>query len=203
MNPTAWSIKTTTVTTTTVTLDFGDEYEEVVVPIEPAEWIDPWINDLGTVLVYAAHDDYPMDYEWPEGVEFVQGNPNYAHHISSINGANEWIAEQEAAGKRVFPVGVYEHGGIDYSLAGESLHHRDQWDYCVGGAIAIPTDYTDPEEAARAILADYTAWCNGDTYVIVSMHREDVDQPWSDDYDTIGGYFGSSRTQEAVNTEYA
>jgi hypothetical protein len=198
--PTINKITTTTVTTTEITLDYGDEYEDVVVPITPADWIDPWVNEEGTRLIYAAHDDCPMDYEFPEGVEFIQSNSRNMNYESDVEGWLERVNNDP--GLVVFPVGVYEHGLVQYSLAGESMHSGDQWDYVVGACIAIPTDYTDPESAARNILAEYTAYCNGDAYVIVSMERENADAEWSDDYEVIGGYFGSDSTQELINTGY-
>ena len=148
----------TTTTRTTTTAHGIPGYEDVDLPMTPCEWIDPVVD--GDTLRFAVLDEYGGDWEWPEGVEFVQGNSRYVNYCDDVG---EWLERvNEDDNLTVFPVGVYEHGLISYSLAGESIHSSDPWDYCVGACIAIPNDFTDPVKAARAILKEYTSWCNGE-----------------------------------------
>lgn len=157
-------------------------------PYEASEMVDPFLSDDGTVFRYAVSDDSYCEYEWPEGVDFIQSNNRYHNYVEDVEA---WLEDvNNDPNLAVFPVGVYEHGGISYSLAGESIHSGDRFDYCVGACIAIPTGpegYTDPVEAARAILADYTAWANGDVYGVVEMYREG--DAWLEG-DTCWGFHG-------------
>ena len=179
--------KRTTITATDPAFPDGIE-----LPWEPCEWIDPVVE--GNILRYAVTDDTGgIEWEWPEGVEFVQGNRNYIHYCDNVD---EWLERvNEDDSLTVFPVGVYEHSAIRYSLAGESIHSSDPWDYCVGACIAIPDDYTDPEHAARSLLETYTSWCNGDVYMIVEV---DIDDP--DNYATVGGVIGMTAAEEDVKS---
>jgi len=104
-----------------------------------------------------------MEYKFPEGVEFIQFNNRHIHYN---NNPQSWIDDH--AEEDLFPVGVYEHGVIEYSLAGTSMHSNDQFDYCVGGIIAIPRDFFNTKEAARSILREYTDWCNGQVFIQVT-----------------------------------
>lgn len=167
---------------------------ELEIPFRPDEWIDPVVN--GNVLRYAALDESGgTEYEFPEGVRFIQGNSQYIHYCNDVE---EWLEEvHEDSNLEVFPVGVYEHGLISYSLAGESIHSGDQWDYCIGACIAVPKDFADPKEAARGILDEYTSWCNGSVYLLVEVPLDDPDN-----YDVVGGFIGSKHAEEAVKEGY-
>jgi len=162
----ATSIRTRTITTTRYTAELPNGVT-VDLPMEADEMVDPVLADDGTTLRYAVHYDDSWEYEWPEGVEFVQGNP---HNLSYVSDPDEWI-ESVQDDHDLFPVDVFEHGNILFSLSGTGP--QCQFDTARGGAcIAIPTGpegYTNPEEAARAILSEYTAWCNGETYGIVEL----------------------------------
>ena len=168
--------KRTTITATDPAFPDGVE-----LPWEPDPYAPVVIED--GVIRYLVHDEFGGDHEFPDGVEFIQANSRYIHYCNDVD---EWLERvNEDDSLTVFPVGVYEHGAIQYSLAGESMHSNDPWDYCVGACIAIPNDFTDPKEAARAILKEYTAWCNGEVYLIVTVP---IDNP--DDYDVCGGFIG-------------
>lgn len=74
---------------------------------------------------------------------------------------------------------VFEHGGIMFSVSGYGP--QCQWDTTIGGAIWVPDDVAhdcimtseDPRpkhelarEYAEQACKAYTAWCNGQTYVV-------------------------------------
>lgn len=193
--------RTDTITSHTLILDNGDDTHVTVTVTAPlADYIDPFVSEDGKKIVVALHDSDPCnEYEFPDGVEFVQANNRNKHYCNDVSA---WITEQrDEAGKAVFPVGVYEHGLIQYALAGESIHAADPFDYCVGAMIALPTGedgYTDPEGAARAILAEYTAYCNGDAYGIATLTRGDDDE-WTED-EVVWGFLGSDSTAEIVKS---
>lgn len=197
-------VQTRTVTTTTHTARFTDSDDneiEVETSAPVAEHIDPFVADNGDIIVALVDTDgstLDTEYEWPEGVEFIQGNDRHLNHCDN---PQTWLNEQREAGKALFMVGVYEHGLVQYTLAGESIHSGDQWDYCVGAAIAIPQGedgYTDPQEAARAILAEYTAWCNGEAYGIATLSCNEAGE-W-EETDTVWGFLGSDHAEATVKS---
>lgn len=188
----------TTKTTRTITLT-DEALGKIDLPIEPLDRDDIYVSAAGDRLAYLVDDNDCHDHEFPEGVEFVQGNSRYNHYENDVEG---WLERVNADDNlTVFPVGVYEHGLIQYSLAGESLHSTDRWDYCIGACIAIPNDFTDPEQAARDILAEYTDWCNGSVYGIVTMEREESGD-W-DDGDACWGFIGYENAVENAKAEVA
>jgi len=177
----------------TVTVDTRILFEEdgisVELPVLPEH--DPYLDKEAGMVRFVTIDEYPMEYEFPEGVSFIQGNRDYLHYD---NNPDQWIADH--ANDHLFAVGVYEHGAIQYSLAGESFHSNDPWDYAVGAAIAIPDDYTDPKEAARAILDEYTSYCNGAVYIVWEVHI------YTGDYDSCGGYYGWDQAQQVLKESF-
>jgi len=184
-----------TTTRTTITATDATEFPEgVELPWEPDPCSSPIVED-GTIR-YLVHDAYSSEYDFPEGVEFVQSNSSHMRYERDIEG---WLEEVEGnPNLDVFSVGVYQHGGVSYTLAGESLHSGDQWDYCVGACIAVPNmndgkGFTDTKEAARAILEEYTSWCNGDVYIIVSVPIANPDT-----YESVGGYIGLQYAEEVM-----
>ena len=200
------SSRTSVVTRHITTID-GQEVETTA-PV--AEFIDPYVSEDGNTVVVALTDDTGStlsEYEWPENVSFAQGNSSYHHYH---NDADKWLREHDVDGFDVYLVGVYEHGQIMYSVHGESVHSGDQFDYAIGAAIALPTEanegYTDTLAAARAILAEYTAWCNGDTYGIARLERKvtydlaghEVLGDWVET-DVVWGFLGSNHAQQVVN----
>lgn len=174
-------------TTTTITFTDDEHGIEVELPVEPEQYLDPVYDPERREVRFAVYDECPgIDFDFPEGVDFVQGNRNYLHYCDD---AQAWIDEQVEQGKTLFPVDVYEHGLISYSLSGTGP--QCDFDTARGGAcIAIPNDYTNPEEAARGILQDYTDWCNGRVYIVYTVP---VDRPY--DYEAVGGYIGDYAEQ--------
>lgn len=190
-------MKVTTRTTQTITLA-DERLGEIDLPFVPLDASDIFLSEDGKTLTYLADDpEGGYDYEFPEGVQFVQGKMAYNHYC---NDASAWLEEVNAdPNLDVYPVGVYEHGLIQYSLAGESMMSNDRWDYCVGACIAIPTDFTDTEEAARSILEEYTNWCNGSVFGIVEMVRQESGD-WEEG-DTCWGFIGYEYAVEEAKAQ--
>lgn len=173
---------------------------ETVELVNAADWIDPVIADDGTIR-FAVLDEHPWgEYEFPDYVQFIQGNWRHLHYC---NDPTSWMEEiHEDPTLDLYLVGVYEHGGIEYSLAGTSVYSADQFDYCVGAAIAIPNleheyGFTDTRETAKAILAEYTGWCNGECYVAVDFTKDPETGEWSET-SSCSGYYGRDRIKDAL-----
>jgi hypothetical protein len=169
-----------------------------------ADYIEPFLSEDGRTIRVALESDRDHDYEWPEGVEFIQGNGNYLYHLPETE-AGEWLERVNAdENLALFLVGVYEHGLIRYALSGEGLHSTDPFDYAmVGAAIAIPTGpdgFTDPEAAARWILEEYTDWCNGSIYTVIELVKDEI-LGWVE-VTTNVQTIGIEQTQEAINNGY-
>lgn len=175
-------LHTSRTVTHTATLPSG---EVVELPAAPCEHIDPVLTDDGNTLRFAVEDDYGREYEWQEGVEFVQASYRHNYYCDD---PQAWI-ESVRADHDVFVVDVFEHGNIMYSLSGEGP--QCQFDTASGGAaIAIPNEhhdnpFTNTRDAAEGILAEYTAWCNGDVYGVYEMGK--VNGEWAEnDYPCFG-----------------
>lgn len=76
----------------------------------------------------------------------------------------------------------YAHGNVRYAPIGESSAVDRQWDVATGVAVirfTKPDEFGQPLlEVARSICQEYTAWCNGELYGIVTYERRPaVDAP--------------------------
>lgn len=113
---------------------------------------------------------------------------------------------------RMFWVERYEHGQVRYALTGESSAVDRQWDVAHACAILTLSDDCEGDrekltEYARALLDNYTSWCNGDVYGIVSetfAHgtTEDKDA-WAlvdGTEDSVWGYIGSEYVERAIQS---
>jgi hypothetical protein len=194
------AIRTRTIVSTAYEAELPDG-RVIDLPLEAADFIDPFLSDDGTTFRYASHYDAGWgDWEWPEGVEFVQGNPR---NVNYCDDPEVWVEDVNSdPNLDLFVVDVYEHGNILYSLSGGGP--QCEFDTARGGAaIAIPTGpegYTNPEEAARAILSEYTAWCNGETYAIVELALDPATGEPVGDYDAVYGIFGWEQAEACCKT---
>lgn len=179
---------TTTTTTHTITDLDGLPEDGIEVPIRPSYLDCARVVD-GT-LYYAADDDYVMDYEWQEGVQFVDGSIDRL----DADEMNDRLDAVDRDTHDVYPVGKYDHGLVSYSRHGERQYPDMQWDYGVCGFIAVPKDFTDTAAAADAILDEYTSWCNGAVYLLVEVPLDDPDA-----YEVCGGFIGP----ESIESEIA
>ena len=175
---------------TTHTYIYENDGDFIELDHEPCDYIDPAMSEDGKTFAYAVEDNRYTPYDWQEGVEFIQGD----RRVSRFNSDPESWAEGLKGTHDIFPVGVYDHSLIQYSLSGESIYSNDQFDYAsVGGFIAIPKDFTNTKDAARGILEEYTNWCNGYVYGVIVMERND-DCDWLE-VDSCFGYIGMEYTQ--------
>ena len=162
-------------TTTTITYTNDTHGFSVELPYHP--YMDEvYVNDDGSALAFLVHDDYPCDYEWPDGVTFRQD-------FSKIDPA-DWI-ESLSDNHDIYAVGKYEHGLVHYSVANTRTYPDMNFDYGIAGYIAVTKDYADTAQAANDILNEYSSWCNGDVYGIVHL---DIADP--DNYDSCFGFIG-------------
>lgn len=107
-----------------------------------------------------------------------------------------------------FKVEKYEHGLVRYALTLESSQVDRRWDvapFCAYLHLPVgPDGFTDPTEAARAWLAEYTDWCNGNVYGICHLWlRRRPEGDWYVDSDeTCWGYIGEWNAAENMNMEH-
>jgi hypothetical protein len=196
-------------------------------------------NDDGSVTIrYAVQDNDPMEHEWQEGVEFllfnsggerdewieenldtckcgwhlVQHDDDHRReaHDCGFDGpcdepepATEWT-------DRMFWVERYEHGLVNYALTNESSRVDRGWDVAPGVAVlTVPDDVPDPEAFARAVLEEYTDWCNGDVYGVVEQtyhfdqRAEDSDGEPIGEWESVKddacwGFIGQSYTETVL-----
>ncbi len=95
---------------------------------------------------------------------------------------------------RSFLLSYFEHGNCLWSLSGEGI--PCQWDTVNSAGILIaPTAHEANTDTARAILKEYTDWCNGESYwysieaeVEVCAHCHDTE--W-EVVDSCCGFIGS------------
>lgn len=222
------NVSTTIIRNSTLTDNDGREFP---LTHEPCDWIDPVIihTEQGATIRYALHDYAPMEWEWSEGVEFelfsdgyernqwiidnletcaecfsykehhVEGDADYDADPHDFRPVTEWT-------DRMFWVERYEHGNVCYALVGESSQIDRMWDVAQGVAIiTIADDFTNPEEAARAMLKEYTSWCNGDVYGICEEDFvQDPDGEWvsKGDPDSCWGFIGSEYVEETLKTGF-
>jgi hypothetical protein len=164
-------------TDTTITYTDADTGITVPLPFSPVDG-EVYVIDNGQRVTFLTHDEWPMDYDFPEGVVFRET-------FSGEDDLSDWIETMESNGCETFIVGRYEHGMVSFCVHGERTYPNMAWDYGWGGAIAIPNDFTDPLTAASVILEEYTDWCNGSVYSVVSVNVNDPD-----DYYCCGGFIG-------------
>ena len=179
------------------------EFPATYLPFVPDDAIDPAADLLadGTVrLHYATLDTDPYEHEFSEGVTFRE--------FRFEQDRDDFIREQESAlgpDAEVFIVDHYEHGGSIFRLLGklgEDIRTGDRWDSRPSCVIVVPAGengFTDPREAARAELAQYNEFCNGETYVLEVV---DIDPNGDMEHvSSVHGYIGQDNTQSIVNAK--
>lgn len=187
----ATTIRTSTIVTSSHYAELPDG-STIDLPYEADDIVDPFLSEDGNLFRYAVRDDDCREYDWQEGVEFIQGNPHSINYAGAEE-AERWI-EEMSVDHDLFSVDVYEHGNIMYSLSGTGP--QCQFDTARGGAcIAIPNEhhespFTNTEEAAASILSEYTSWCNGDVYGIVEITRDPETGAWAEDDMACWGVIG-------------
>lgn len=172
---------------------FDDEGELIVanLPYVPFDADDVNVerdeNDAVTRVRYLMHDDDPSSYELNEGV--------VVHQFDSEEELDAWC-ERRAYND-------YDEDAPDdyYSPTTWTLDDNDdptmyrwKWGWVDGRTfgsgwlgIAVPDDFTNPEEAANNIYREFNAWADGDVWGVVNL--EVVDGVVVDD-STCWGFIG-------------
>ena len=196
-NGKAHDMTVTKTITTKVTLTTDDLPFDADLAYEPAEWIDPVVTlgaNGGYTVAYAVHDTdaghiHPINDT--EGAEFQEFRTEWDR--------DEFYEATDLATHVPFVVDHFEHGSSIYSLAGT---HADKGIYYTfdsrpSGVLRVPVDFTDPAEAAKGILAEYTSWVNGDVYGIV---RQTFDNRGVEigDHEAVWGFIGTEYAESVV-----
>jgi hypothetical protein len=189
-------------TRTTRTYEMIESDEEYPITYPADEYMDPFVRDEGDLrlVTYAVHDEFcdnsPLDDN--EGVEFEEFRTEWDR--------DEWAQEQLDAGLHVFVVDHFEHSCHIYRVLGRWEDEKgnrgiDRWDSRPSCILALSRDFTDPEGAAHAIMREYTAWCGGEVYGIVteSFRREGDEWVQVEELDACWGFIGSEYAQQVVN----
>lgn len=174
-----------TPTFTTITHTCTVDGMEVPLPFQPYD-NEVHVIDNGKSVSYIVHDDTACEYDWPEGVAFLD-------HIVNVDDYNDWVDTFGDTDADFYPVGCYEHGSVAYTVHGDRTFPDMRWDYGIRAAIMIPRDFTNTREAANAILSEYSDWCNGETYMVVTV---DVYDP--DNWYTCRGFIGYDNANDAA-----
>jgi hypothetical protein len=119
--------------------------------------------------------------------------------------------DAQTPNRRSYAVERYEHGLVRYALLGRG--YQCQWDTAPGVAVLTlitdnicGPDATDEQydEAAKAILDEYTSWCNGDVYgfarapLTVTVDEDDEVTVELGEVDSVWGNIGSEWAEQAI-----
>jgi hypothetical protein len=123
------------------------------------------------LVVKLWHDDMPespCDTDGWKVYSFSNRHANYKHP--------EKFEDDEDLQRKLkiglaFKLAYFEHGQCEWSLSGEG--YQCQWDSVSFAGLLIweqdegdlgPESYEDRQKDARAFIARYTQWCNGEVY---------------------------------------
>lgn len=169
-------------------------------PDHQSEVVHALTRDDGTiVLSWKVQDTDPMEYDWQEGVVFKDFRNHYDGGGQSARDA--FIADmiEKYGEEHVHLVEVYSHGLESFSRVDRGVAYPDrQWDVCAACVLVTPDDVTSPTEFADAVLAEYTSWCCGDVYGVVSV---DVPADYDGaelDCEAVWGMIGYEYADECV-----
>lgn len=182
---------------TTITMSTDDLPFDAVLDTEPCEWIDPVVTRNGDnyVVAYAVHDEHN------DGFHPIADSDGIVFEEFRTEWDRDAFIEAQDETDHVYVVNHYEHGSSVYTIAGSARTVVDPggFDTRPSGVLVLSPDFTDPDAAAEAIMAEYTSWANGDVYII---HREEFDAKGeridSGGFDTVGGFIGTEYAEQAV-----
>ena len=164
-------------------------------PIRPADGFDDFRiipTEDGAALKYAFVDDtLPfVDY-------FAYQDSDYVQFFNAHNIDIEKLGLLLGKGWEVFEIEKYEHSFVQFGLAGT---FSCPWDTTRGQyAIAISKEVQNPEEFAKVILEEYSSFCNGEVFGVVTATYDK--QRNLIEYDSIGGIFGRRQLLDFLNED--
>ena len=187
----------TTTTTVTHTLTVEDLPFDAVLDFEPVEHIAPVVHptDTGYTVAYAIadYDSFSFgdsEYILGEGVEFEEFRTEWERD-EYVNDTGDFHV--------AFVVDHYEHGGHAYSLTNTESYHHGAWDTRPSCVLRVPKDFTEPREAAKALLRTWTDYVNGNVYAVVVQYF-DKHGATNGDTDSVGGFIGDVQAEEALRS---
>ena len=159
----------------------------------------------GRVRVEIAHD--PFTYGpgeiLSEGVRIAYRNgARITLGTDPVDGLDAWEGEMRET-HYLFPVYAYVHGGVALSLE----PFNAPWDSGRSGTIAIPKDWGDEAkawQAARAWLETFTAWLNGEVFVVRRLRRCECCDEWraDDEEPAVGGVVGLDAAEMVAREKF-
>ena len=155
-------------------------------PMEPERGDGLWNNG---VILYRVEDNYGgTDLDEYEPMENILSIMKYGEdrNTGEYRDANEWMFDREQVCRyfRIFHDAQYaEIVGVQ--------NYRDHANILVV-AEGIE-DGADPEAVAKATLAEWSAWAEGEVYVVVSESRDLMGEDWTEHDWPVGGYYGDDQ----------
>lgn len=171
-------------------------------------------------------DQAPMEPErgdgmWNEGVSLVREYKDYHYvDIDSHPGLEAIMDRTEKMWGKGWIVYANDYDGKDTVLGSDekmeefvSRYLRIFWDvqhakrfhvegyrysYPVWGIAEGIEDSANIPAVVEETFREYAAWANGDVYVVVSEHRDLMDEDWSDHDWPVGGYYGDDQGRYGV-----
>lgn len=128
---------------------------------------------------------------------------DYSPRLECPDGPGHYFEPEYEWTEDMFWVEKYEHGLVNYALSNESSMFDRAWDVTsYAGVITTPGDLATIEERlayARAFLAEYSSWCNGESYgVIQELHRLNGDEWELFLTDDCWGFIGTENAEAVV-----
>jgi hypothetical protein len=114
-------------------------------------------------------------------------------------------AQRSIADGRCFYIEKYEHGLVRYALVGESSAVDRQWDVTgVAGYMMADDDWgkdVDIEQAARSTLEQYTDWCNGTIYGVITVEYAGPNRQVTEE-ESCWGYIGDEHARQELKDNH-
>ncbi len=173
------------------------------------------VEEVGNLLAvgYIIHDDGPAD-DWLDLQQNNEGHQGRLKVFRSQVERDEFIDEIEAEKKICFIVDKYEHSAVHYSVANSIWLPDRQWDVAPSGVFVLPDDlqkqyhkrkYAVSRAGARqelvsvvnSILDEYSMWCNGEIYGVVTFVPGEKDLE-----DSCWGFVGHEYALEMLKEEF-
>ena len=159
----------------------------------------------GRVRVEIAYDPfvYDLDEIICEGVRIAcKDGARITLGTDPVDDLDAWEEEMQKT-HYLFPVYAYVHGGVALSLE----PFNDPWDSGRSGTIAIPREWGDEaatRKAARAWLETFTAWLNGEVFVVRRLRRCECCDEWraDDEEPAVGGVVGLDAAEAVAREEF-
>lgn len=166
---------------------------------------------VGDIKVQLIDDHVDWPYDFFDGIKLIQFHRSYGDKHGFEN-PEAVVAAAAIEKAKLIPLFLYEHGNVQYSIK-----DRRCWDTCRVGFIWLDHAYVEElakyrgfpigspslerviEESMKALLEEYSAFCNGETYSIRTVPLEPTGKEAGED-DFQGPIYGYSQALKDFNS---